>query len=78
LREAQHQLNRLSTLTSRVLLLLAGLLLPTTLLTRLLIGVLALLTGILLPGILLAGVLVLTAHSGSPCLNVFRTSRGST
>ena len=55
----------LAILASRFLLLLAGLLPATLLLARLLIWILA-----LLAGILLAGVLVLTAHSGSPFLDV--------
>jgi hypothetical protein len=60
-------------ITPRVLLLLAGPLPATLLLARLLAGVLALLARFLLTGILLTGILVLTAHSGSPLLNVARS-----
>jgi hypothetical protein len=58
-----------------ILLLLAGPLPAALLLTRLLVRGLALLAGMLFTRFLLAWILVhLTAHSGSPFLNVARTT----
>jgi hypothetical protein len=65
-------------LVSSGVLLLAGPLPATLLLAGFLVGILTLLTRFLLTGILLTRILVLTAHLGSPLLNVAEGNRATT